>query len=84
MDTSKSKREQILDTIYSYLKDMLDIKEDDIDTLLTFDDLGLTRLCVIEIIMELEFEFNIRIPDTEINLNHTIDDLVNVVETVVR
>lgn len=84
MDTSKSKREQILDTIWSYLVDMLDKKEGDIDTASTFDDLGLTRLCVIEIIMELEFEFNISIPDTEINLSHTIDDLVNVVERLVR
>lgn len=84
MDTSKSKREQIEETIRGYLVDMLDVDGTEIDNSQTFDDLGLTRLCIIEIIMELEFEYNINIPDSEINLTHTIDDLVTVAERLVR
>lgn len=71
----------ILEKVTEILVDQLDIDEDKInaDASIT-DDLGADSLDVVDLIMSLEEEFNIEIPDEEVENIKTVGDIVKYIE----
>ncbi len=70
-----------IDKIKTILADTLDVNEDEIsaDTNIA-TDLGADSLDVVEILMSIEDEFDIEIPDSEIENIHTVSELVEYIE----
>ncbi len=71
-----------IDKIKKILADTLDVSEDELsaDTNIA-TDLGADSLDVVEILMSIEDEFDIEIPDSEIENIRTIGELVEYIET---
>ncbi|MBE6779822.1 MAG: acyl carrier protein [Clostridia bacterium] len=71
-----------IDKIKQILADTLDVSEDELsaDTNIA-TDLGADSLDVVEILMSIEDEFDIEIPDSEIENIRTIGELVEYIET---
>ncbi|MBR5222623.1 MAG: acyl carrier protein [Clostridia bacterium] len=71
-----------IDKIKKILADTLDVSEDEIsaDTNIA-TDLGADSLDVVEILMSIEDEFEIEIPDNEIENIRTVGELVEYIET---
>ncbi len=71
-----------IDKIKKILADTLDVNEDELsaDTNIA-TDLGADSLDVVEILMSIEDEFDIEIPDSEIENIRTIGELVEYIET---
>ena len=71
----------VFDTVKTILAEQLDANEDDI-TLETsvIDDLGAASLDVVDIIMSLEEEFDLEVPDEDIETIKTVGDLVKYIE----
>lgn len=71
----------ILEKVTEILVDQLDIDEDKVnaDASIT-DDLGADSLDVVDLIMSLEEEFNIEIPDDEVENIKTVGDIVKYIE----
>ncbi len=71
-----------IDKIKKILADTLDVNEDELsaDTNIA-TDLGADSLDVVEILMSIEDEFDIEIPDSEIENIRTIGELVDYIET---
>lgn len=71
-----------IDKIKQILADTLDVSEDEIsaDTNIA-TDLGADSLDVVEILMSIEDEFDIEIPDSEIENIRTVGELVEYIET---
>lgn len=71
----------IFDKVKEILAEQLEIDADEI-TLATnvIDDLGADSLDVVDLVMSLEDEFDIEIPDEDIENIHTVGDLVKYIE----
>ena len=69
-----------IDKIKEVLADHLDMDTAGITNETTFDDLGIDSLETVEIMMELEDEFGIEIPDEAIEEIKTVGDLVSYIE----
>ena len=71
----------VLEKIKFILAEQFDVEEDTIknDTDLQ-DDLGADSLDVVDLLMSIEDEFEIEIPDEEIENIRTVGDLVNYIE----
>lgn len=71
-----------IDKVKQILADTLDVNEDELsaDTNIA-TDLGADSLDVVEILMSIEDEFDIEIPDSEIENIRTIGELVEYIET---
>jgi acyl carrier protein len=71
-----------IDKIKKILADTLDVSEEEIsaDTNIA-TDLGADSLDVVEILMSIEDEFEIEIPDNEIENIRTVGELVEFIET---
>lgn len=72
-------KEKVIETISK----ILDIGAEKIETTDKLIDLGCDSLDFIEIIVDIERECNITISDTEAEKVKTVQDLVNVVESLV-
>lgn len=71
----------ILEKVTEILVDQLDIDEDKVDADASItDDLGADSLDVVDLIMSLEEEFNIEIPDDEVENIKTVGDIVKYIE----
>ncbi|MBQ3329820.1 MAG: acyl carrier protein [Ruminococcus sp.] len=72
----------VLEKIKVILAEQFDVEEDSLklDTDLQ-DDLGADSLDVIDLLMSSEDEFEIEIPDEEIENIRTVGDLVNYIES---
>ncbi|MBQ6152746.1 MAG: acyl carrier protein [Ruminococcus sp.] len=72
----------VLEKVKVILADQFDVEEDAI-TLETDmqDDLGADSLDVVDLLMSIEDEFEIEIPDEEIENIRTVGELVNYIET---
>ena len=68
---------------YPYLAEVLadkyDVDEDKIRPEATLADLGLDSLMVVEFLFDVEDEFDIEIPDHEVEGIHTVANLINYV-----
>lgn len=70
-----------LDRIKKVVVDQLDVNEEEVTPSASFvDDLGADSLDVVELIMGLEEEFDIEIPDEDAEKITTIADAVSYVE----
>ena len=72
----------VLEKIKVILAEQFDVEEDSIKTETDLqDDLGADSLDVVDLLMSIEDEFEIEIPDEEIENIRTVGDLVNYIET---
>ncbi len=70
--------EQILEKITAILVDQLGVEPDDVTTEANFiDDLNADSLDIVELIMALEQEFDLAIPDEEAERIETVGDAVD-------
>ena len=76
----KYTREQIETKLRSMVAAQLHIEADTITSEATLTSLGADSLDVVELIMNVEDEFNIEISDTAVESMHTLGDVVGYVE----
>ena len=71
----------VLEKVKTILSSQFDVEEDSItaDTNIA-DDLGADSLDVVDMLMSLEDEFDVEIPDEEIEKLHTVGDVVTYIE----
>jgi len=75
-------RDEIMDKVRVVIVDQLNVEEDDINEEASFiDDLGADSLDIVELVMALEEEFGISIPDEEAENIKTVGDAVTYIET---
>ena len=72
----------IFDEVKEILADQLDINTDDIEiTSNLMDDLGADSLDAIDIVMSVEDQYSIEVPDDVIKSIKTVEDIVSFIET---
>ena len=71
----------VLEKVKAILSSQFDVEEDSItsDTNIA-DDLGADSLDVVDMLMSLEDEFDVEIPDEEIDRIHTVGEVVTYIE----
>jgi len=71
-----------LDRVKKIMADHLEISEDEIRLQSDFqDDLGVDSLDIFEIVMEIEDEFELEIPNEDIEGVKTVEDLVKYIDS---
>ncbi len=71
-------REELLEKVKAVIVEQLNVEEDDVTDDASFiDDLGADSLDIVELVMALEEEFAISIPDEEAENIKTVGDAVN-------
>jgi acyl carrier protein len=71
----------ILEKIKKIICEQLDVKEEDVVLTASFvDDLGADSLDQVELIMAMEEEFNVSIPDEDAEKIATVQDAVNYIK----
>jgi len=71
-------REELLEKVKAVIVDQLNVEEDDVTEDASFiDDLGADSLDIVELVMALEEEFGISIPDEEAENIKTVGDAAN-------
>lgn len=71
----------VLEKVKAILSEQFDVEEDSINTDTSIEnDLGADSLDVVDLLMSLEDEFEIEIPDEEIENITTVGDLVKYIE----
>lgn len=72
----------IFDEVKEILADQLDINTDDIEiTSDLMDDLGADSLDAIDIVMSVEDQYSIEVPDEVIKSIKTVEDIVSFIES---
>ncbi|HLT38580.1 MAG TPA: acyl carrier protein [Enhygromyxa sp.] len=70
--------DDILVQIKGIIAEQLDVKESDISVEKSFtDDLGADSLAIVELVLALEEQFGIKIPDDQVDAIKTVGDAVN-------
>lgn len=70
-------KEQIFDKVKEIIVDQLGVEEDEVSLESSFiEDLGADSLDIVELIMALEEEFGLEIPDDEAEKISTVNDAV--------
>ncbi len=73
----------VFEKIRSILSEQLDIEEDTITMESNIaEDLGADSMDVVDLIMSIEDEFEIEVPDEKIESIKTVGDVVNYIESV--
>ncbi len=77
-------RDEIFDKVKGVIVDQLGVEEDDVQEDAAFvDDLGADSLDIVELVMALEEEFGVSIPDEQAEKIKTVGDAVDfIVESV--
>ncbi len=71
----------IFDTVKKLIADQLSVDENEItETSSIQDDLGADSLDVVDLVMALEDEFNIEIPEDQVENIKTVGDIVKYIE----
>jgi acyl carrier protein len=71
----------VFDKVKAILVDQLDVDEDAVTMESSIsDDLGADSLDVVDMVMSLEEEFDVEIPDEEIESMKTVGDIVKYIE----
>ncbi|HET6498534.1 MAG TPA: acyl carrier protein [Coriobacteriia bacterium] len=74
-------REEILEKVTDVIMDHLNVdREDVLDEASFIDDLGADSLDLVELVMALEAEFNVSIPDQDVESIKTVSDAVTYIE----
>lgn len=71
-----------LATIQRMMVEQFDLKIENLTPDATLESLGLDSLSVIEFMFNLEEEFNIKLPDTRVDLK-SLQDVVNLVDSII-
>ena len=72
----------IFEKIRAILAEQLDVAEDEITMESNIaEDLGADSLDVVDLIMSIEDEFDLEVPDTEVENIKTVGDVVNYIES---
>jgi acyl carrier protein len=75
-------REELLEKVKAVIVEQLNVEEDDVTEDASFvDDLGADSLDIVELVMALEEEFGISIPDEQAENIKTVGDAVNYIST---
>ncbi len=75
-------REELLEKVKAVIVEQLNVEEDDVTDDASFvDDLGADSLDIVELVMALEEEFGISIPDEEAESIKTVGDAVNYISS---
>ena len=75
-------REEIFDKVKAVVVDQLNVEDEEvIDDASFVDDLGADSLGIVELVMALEEEFGISIPDEDAESIKTVGDAVNYIAT---
>lgn len=72
---------QVFDKVKSIVAEQLGVEADDIKMETSFDDLNADSLDVVELIMALEEEFDIEIPDEEAEKIKNVGDAVDYIKS---
>lgn len=71
----------VFDKVKALIAEQLDVKEDDITEASNIqDDLGADSLDVVDLVMALEDEFEIEIPEDQVENIKTVGDIVKFIE----
>ncbi len=71
----------VFDTVKNLISEQLDVKADDITEASNIqDDLGADSLDVVDLVMALEDEFDVEIPDDQVENIKTVGDIVKFIE----
>lgn len=74
----------VLEKVKVLLADQLNVEEDDVTMASNItDDLGANSLDVAELVMTLEEDFDIKIPDEEVENMKTVGDIVKFIEETI-
>jgi acyl carrier protein len=74
-------REEILDKVKAVVVDQLNVEEDEVvDDASFIDDLGADSLGIVELVMALEEEFGVSIPDEAAEGIKTVGDAVSYIK----
>ena len=69
--------DEILSKITEIICDQLDVDASDVEPAKSFtDDLGADSLAIVELVLQLEESFDIKIPDDEVDRIKTVGDAV--------
>jgi acyl carrier protein len=75
-------REELLEKVKAVIVEQLNVEEDDVTEDASFvDDLGADSLDIVELVMALEEEFGISIPDEQAESIKTVGDAVNYISS---
>jgi acyl carrier protein len=75
-------REELLEKVKAVIVDQLNVEEDDVVEDASFiDDLGADSLDIVELVMALEEEFGISIPDEDAENIKSVGDAVNYISS---
>jgi acyl carrier protein len=73
--------EEIIEKVSEVIVDQLNVERDDVTEEASFiDDLGADSLDLVELVMALEAEFNVSIPDEDVESIKTVADAVAYIE----
>ncbi|MCD7775051.1 MAG: acyl carrier protein [Clostridiales bacterium] len=70
----------VFEKIRTIISEQLDIEEEEITMDTTLDDLGVDSLDLIDIVMDLEDEFDLEVPDDALERFTSVGDVVAFVE----
>ena len=71
----------VLDKVKKIIVDQLDVEEDKVTEAASItDDLGADSLDVVDLVMSFEEEFDIEIPDDQVEKIKTVGDIVKFIE----
>lgn len=78
------KKQQIMDRLKALVKPHLEYQDDEVVNAMhggtnLLDELGLDSVDLVEVVMDIEEEFDIAIADEEIQQVRTVDDLVGMI-----
>ena len=77
--------QEVFEKVKAILSEQFDVEEDSITAETTLaDDLGADSLDVVDLLMSIEDEFEIEVPDEEIENIKTVDQLVKYIEATPR
>ncbi|TLQ38481.1 acyl carrier protein [Ruoffia tabacinasalis] len=75
-----SENQNTLNTVREMIVDRFGVQEDKVNSEMTFEDLGADSLDVVELVMELEDQFNIQFDDERIEELSTVGDAVRYID----
>jgi acyl carrier protein len=71
----------IAERVKNIVAERLNVNPEEITLETTFEDLGADSLDVMDLVMELEQEFDIEIPDEDAEKIRTIEDTINYIQS---
>ena len=75
----------VFDKVKKIIVDQLDVEEDEVTEAASItDDLGADSLDVVDLVMSFEEEFDIEIPDDQVEKIKTVGDIVKFIEEKVE